>query len=311
MILRTATILLLSLAGALAAPPPASQPAASQGEDDPSTLAQKLIYFPPHLFKDIRDVPGQHYILWTNVSQPDSDAIRQHLDQVVRYLDSLPLQPALATTQPASAASSATSASLGPATNPAPPRSTVAALYAQQDQFKALWVRVGVYYAGRFFGLSQAGGYSYRVFCATYMDQAIPQAIPPELCHEFAHVWIWQRTGLPNDGNWLSEGLGSAVQLKFFPASADRADWVSRVDSRRYIPLRRLMSGQPIPADQYWQATSLAEMLLARHADALPAVIQALAEGRSGSYLVTTALGTDWLTFEKQWIAYVRDAGKP
>jgi hypothetical protein len=173
-------------------------------------------------------------------------------------------------------------------------------LYARQEEFKSLWRRVGEYYAGRFFGVT-AGGYSYRVFCAAYADARDPTAIPPELCHEITHVWLWQRAALPNDGNWLSEGLAMAVQARFFPASINRAEWAARVAAGRYLPLKRLMTTQPIAPENYWQACTLAETLLAQHPKDCPNLVRAVAEGRGPQHVVTEVLRTDWLGLERRW----------
>jgi len=274
----------------------AREPSAESRPADPPVERRKDIYFPPPR-AGVREVAGSGFILLTDTSKPSADVLRRHLAAVCRYLGSVPLRLPTAASRPATR----------PAEAP-----IVVALYADRKAFRALWDRVGVHYGGRFFGLSDVGGFSYRVFAASYADPDRPGAAPPELCHEFSHVWMWRHAGLPNDGTWLAEGLATAVQWRFYPpAPAERAAWAERVDAGRYVPLKRLLSARPLPPDRYWQAGMLAQTLLAHYAAKLPAVIEALAEGRSGHTIVTEALATDWLTLKKQWIAHVRRAPCP
>ncbi|NLF32755.1 MAG: hypothetical protein GX591_17925 [Planctomycetes bacterium] len=274
-------------------PPPSSQPSPS----DPRAAELRLIYFPPHRFGPIRTVAAGGLTVLTDAEKPDDAALRAHLAALEGILDALPLAPA---TQPASQ----------PGTQPAATAVT-AALYARQDAFGALWHRVGVYYDGRFLGARGAGGYSYRPFCATYLDAARPDAIPPELAHEMAHVWLWSHAGLPNDGNWLSEGLATAVQLQLFPSLGERRAWAERVRAGKFVPLKRLMDTAPLEGRHYWQAATLVEMLLADHRDALPAVLDAVTDGRDPNAIVTEVLGLTWLAVERQWRAHVAAAGAP
>lgn len=283
------------LAAAILLAVPTTEPA-SRPVDDPWPSAQRYIYFPPQLFEQMRDIRGRSCVVWTNAARLDDDALRSLLDAACDYLAALPLRPGLF---------AATQQATGPATVPAEPI-VVAALYETQEQFRALWPRVGVYYGGRFLGLAEAGGYSYRVFCATYVDAAAPQAGPPELLHEMAHVWLWRRADVPNDGNWLTEALASAVQYRFAPASADRPAWARRLDEGKYVPLKRLMATKPVRPDQYWQVGTLGELLLTAYRDRLPAVIQAVRDGRDVNAIVTESLGTDWLDLERQWAEHVR-----
>jgi len=257
----------------------------------------RLIYFPPHRFETPRTVSSGTLTVLTDADAPADAAIVAHLAALERILNDLPPTPA---TQPASQPASP------PTTRPSAPAVT-AALYARRESFRALWHRVGVYYEGRFLGLAHVGGYSYRPFCATFIDAAHPEAIPPELSHEMTHVWLWRRAGLPNDGNWLSEGLATAVQLQLFPTPDERQSWAERVRTGRFVPLKRLMNTAPLEPRHYWQAATLAETLLAHHRDALPAVIRAVAAGDDPNRIVTDVLGTTWPALERRWRAHVAD----
>ena len=112
-----------------------------------------------------------------------------------------------------------------------------------------------------------------------------------------------RRAGLPNNGNWLSEGLATAVQTQLHPDSNARREWAERIAVGRYLPLKRLMTDTPVEPHRYWQTCLLAEVLLTEHRDALPDVIKAVAAGRSANHIVTEVLETNWLALERRWKA--------
>ncbi len=292
-LLAAATLSIAALALAAGATPVATSGPKPGPPADPPIERQKDIYFPPPR-PPLREVTGSGFILLTDATKPTPAALGRRLTDVCSHLAALPLRPPPPASRPSTRRTDAP---------------VVVALYARRAAFRKLWDRVAAHYDGRFFGLGDVGGYSYRVFSASFVDPARPGAIPPELSHEFSHVWMWRHAGLPNDGNWLAEGLATSVQWRFHPpAAAERAAWARRVDAGRYIPLKRLLSSRPLPPERYWQAATLAEMLLSHHAARLPAAIEALAAGRSANHIVTKALATDWPTLEKQWTAHVRRA---
>lgn len=291
------TVTAVALAAGRAAPVEAAL------RPDPPLLGQKLICFPPHRFPDVQEIRGDGYVLWTDAPLEATRA-REQLDATMAVLRALPLEPVPiprpVPLTPEPMAYAVWTAWLAAA--PAPrPRPIGLALYAAQGPYRDLWYRAGVYYGGRIVGADDAGGYSYRVFCATYLDDAAPDALPPELYHELAHVWLWQHVGLPNDGNWLAEGLATCVQERLAPDPAAPADAAERLRTGRFLPLSRLLAQRRVPPDRYWQVRALAETLLAEYPDRLPAVVRAVREGRGAHAIVTDTLGTDWLTLERQW----------
>lgn len=296
-------MVLLTVTAAAALADGQAAPVGAALRPDPPLLAQKLICFPPHRFPDIQEICGDACVLWTDVPL-EAARSRERLDAAMAVLRALPLQPLPlplpVPLAPEPTAYAAWTARL--AATPAPqPRPIGLALYAAQGPYRDLWYRVGVYYGGRIVGADDAGGYSYRVFCASYADDAAPGALPAELYHELTHVWLWQHIGLPNDGNWLAEGLAACVQERLAPDPTAPADAAERVRTGRFLPLPRLLAQQPVPPDRYWQVRALAETLLAEYPDRLPAVVRAVREGRSAHAIVTDTLGTDWLTLERQW----------
>ena len=190
------------------------------------------------------------------------------------------------------------------------PRPVALAVYRTRRDYLRLWKRVGSHYGGRFAAIATEG-YSYRVFCATSYDS--PEKFRkrrPVICHEFAHVWLYQNCRLRNDGNWLTEALANAAQLHFFPDSGNRADFLRWMDAGKMIPIKRLMNLPRIAPKDYWQAATLGELLLLRHRDKLPAVIRAFNRGDSAYAIVSKVLKTDLPTFERQWADHVRRSAR-
>ncbi len=252
---------------------------------DPDLAGQRRMCFPDG--GGVRTFRRGGAILWTD-SPVDGSGLLKDTAEAEAFLTEL-LPPAATTTATAPAA-----------------RPVALAVYSAEADYRALWRRVGEHYGGAF-GRIRTEGYSYRVFCATYYgDAAAFPARRPVLCHEFAHVWLHQRHGLANDGNWLTEGLANAVQLRLFPDSGDRGDFARWLAAGRMLPLKRLMDQKRIAPKDYWQAATLVELLAARHRRKLPAVVRAFNRGRSAYAIVSQVLETDFLTLEKHWAEHVR-----
>jgi len=265
---------------------PSSRPA------DPEPALQRDIYFAPAESWRARSFARGQTILWTD-APVDGTAIVKHLAAVGKYLrERIPPAPADGTTQPAQSQ----------------PPPIVLAVYAKRSDYHALWRRVAAYYGGRF-GKIATEGFSYRVFFATSYDS--PEQFKlrrPVISHEFAHVWLYRRRGLRNDGNWLTEGVATAVQMHFWPESANRHHFARWLDSGRMLPLKRLMDLPRIPPKHYWQAGTLVELILRRYPEKLPAVIAAFNAGASAYSIVANVLQTDFPSLERLWSNYVRSA---
>lgn len=267
---------------------------------DPPLARQREICFPASAPARCRQFASERIAIWTD-APVDGDELLAHLAKVEQYLAGIFPAP------------TAASAPAGPASAPAargPVRPVALAVYDRPPDYQALWRRVGEYYAGVLPEVVTAG-YSYRVFCAASFESKEKFAQRrPVLCHEFAHVWLYQNAGLRNDGNWLTEGLGTAVQLKFFPASGDRKEFARYLEAGQLLPLKRLMDSERVATKDYWQAGTLVELLIQRHGDRLPGVVAAFNKGASAYAIVKDALDMDFDTLQKQWAEYVRAGAK-
>ena len=280
---------------ALLAQTPATRPTApASAPADPSPQQQKRICFPDTWPRQVKAFQDDGIVIWTDADDLDGKGLLEHLQAVRKYL----AETTLADTERTDASSSLPVPS-------APARPVAIAIYQEQKDYQALWQRVGEYYGGQFDQVVTQG-FSYRVFCATsFGDKDQFQRRLPVICHEFTHVWLFQRLGLANDANWLTEGIASAVQLRFFPQAGDRQAYAQRVREGRYVPLKRLLEQQRAAPAQYWQAASLVEMILKDRLAALPQLIAAQAQGKSASAMLRETLDVDFLGLERRWTAYM------
>jgi hypothetical protein len=151
----------------------------------------------------------------------------------------------------------------------------------------------------------RSAGYTVQGLATSTWD-ARQGSLRPVYTHEFVHALLERSADLGNRNEWIQEGVASRYQLRFHP----QRNFVEIVrtgiaDPARHLPLRRLLSGEPIPADRYWQAATVVDLLLA---DAgfrarLPELIDAFR--RVGSTNIEPhlgdVLGTDWERLEAAW----------
>ncbi|MDQ3621808.1 MAG: hypothetical protein M3463_04865 [Verrucomicrobiota bacterium] len=108
----------------------------------------------------------------------------------------------------------------------------------------------------------RAGGFTVFGIATSFWDPE-QGSLRPVYTHEFVHALLSDRLRLDNRGEWLHEGLASRYQLRFHPQEnfgAIVADGLAAASRR--LPLERLCDGQPIPSNRYWQALTVAGMLL-------------------------------------------------
>jgi hypothetical protein len=296
----TAAAAAWAVAGAAGEPP--SRPATAASPADPSPAEQARICFPRPQSRPVR------------TGRTDAAAVLTDTD-----VDFAPLLADLGR------AETVLAELVGPAGQTGRP--VLLAVYARQEDYLALWGRVGRHYGGRF-GRIETTGYSYRVFAATTASAGArtrPASGPADdrpgrprprlsrrrravLAHEFAHVRLYQRLGLPNDGNWLTEGIASAVQLRLHPGAGERAEYLRWLETGRRLPLKRLMDAPRIRPRDYWQAATLVEAIAAERPGGLKRVISAYVEGRPASWIVREVLRTNFPDLEKRWARHVRRA---
>jgi hypothetical protein len=163
-----------------------------------------------------------------------------------------------------------------------------------RDEFLA---RLGEHFAVAI-GPTKADGFTVMGIATGIHD---PQQGPdrPVFVHEAMHAAIHRLLGIASNGNWVQEGLASAVQMQVFPKSRAGAE-------TRKPPWEKLFAGQRVPMSAYVDVASIFDFLAEQHAAKLPLVWDALRGGKEplhaeGATLIAGALGTDAQALESEW----------
>lgn len=150
----------------------------------------------------------------------------------------------------------------------------------------------------------KSGGFTVQAIAtAAYSEQH--GTLRPVFTHEFIHSLLARALCISNRGEWLHEGLANYYQLRFHPQ--ENIGEIVRAgvgDSSAHLPLEQLCSGKPIPMNRYWQAMTVAEMLLIDDAyrRALPQLLDAFgANGSTDLGPRLEILGKDWNAFTEDW----------
>jgi hypothetical protein len=166
-----------------------------------------------------------------------------------------------------------------------------------RDEFLA---RLGEHFAVNI-GPTKADGFTVLGIATGLHD---PKQGPdrPVFVHEATHAAIHRLLGVASNGNWVQEGLASAVQMQVFPKSRDGAE-------TKKPPWAKLLAEERVPMSTYVDVASIFDFLAERHAEKLPAVWDALRGGREplhkeGIALIAGALGTDPQALEAEWRAW-------
>lgn len=131
----------------------------------------------------------------------------------------------------------------------------------------------------------------------------------PVFVHEFVHALLECRALLPNQSEWLQEGLANHVQVLLHP-QADLAAIVTRAltDPAAQLGLPELTSGRPIEVRHYWQALTLVQTLALseRYRAHFPELVAALRAAGSTELAphLDAVLGTTFEELEREWRAY-------
>jgi hypothetical protein len=124
----------------------------------------------------------------------------------------------------------------------------------------------------------------------------------PVFVHEAMHAALHRLLGIASNGNWVQEGLASAVQMQVFPKSRDGAE-------TKKPPWEKLLAEERVPMSAYVDVASIFDFLAERHAPTLPAVWDALRGGKEplhkeGVALIAGTLGSDAQALEAEWRAW-------
>jgi len=129
--------------------------------------------------------------------------------------------------------------------------------------------------------------------------------------HETMYGVIQRRLGVLANGNWVQEGLASAVAAHLYPASIDRKKLAESFAKRGggLVPWLDAIDWPVAPPATHLQLLTIMDFLAERRRDGLPKAWDAVRAVReplykSAPYEIAKALGTDVATLEKEWFAW-------
>ncbi|OGV48442.1 MAG: hypothetical protein A2X49_15940 [Lentisphaerae bacterium GWF2_52_8] len=132
----------------------------------------------------------------------------------------------------------------------------------------------------------------------------------PVYTHEYVHAMFERFALIPNNGEWVQEGLANYYQMLCHPQD-NLALVISReIERKDCLPLENLCSGASIRVDDYWQALSLMALLLnePKYREKLPGLVSLFqANGNTDlTPLLPSAMGCDWKALTEDWKNYCR-----
>lgn len=254
---------------------------AQWSDDDVLRLA-----FPGNPAEEVRIERRQHVTLLTDAAELRTAELADHLERVAaevfRQLDFLP-----------------------PAEEPA--RLIV---FSTRDAYREFPHRLATQLGGSA-EAPQSSGFTVRGIATSYWDEKFG-TLRPVYTHEFVHALLTPALRLRNKSEWLHEGLAVHFQLQFHP-QPNMGDIVRNGigDPRAHSPLEELCNGRPIPPTRYWQAMTVAELLLLDddfHDRRLRLVRGMQSAGSTQLQPHLNELGVDnWKQLTEQWISRCRD----
>lgn len=252
-----------------------SHRAAELSEDDLRTLA-----FPSLKPDQVRAFRSDNALILTDEPELDLDMLGAHLNKVVgAVLADMPFLEK-------------------------PPAPATLLVFSSREDFAAFTPAL----AKKLNSQAEApssGGFTVQGVATSFWDPR-QGALRPVYTHEFVHSLLERTARLGNQGEWFQEGLASRYQLKFHPQeNFGEIVRLGVTDPMQHLPLERLLSGRAIPTNRYWQAATVAEMLLTDpdHRKRVPSLVEAFQDAGSTALepQLKTVLETDWQGFERSW----------
>lgn len=180
-------------------------------------------------------------------------------------------------------------------------------VFARDAAYREFAPRLGDCFA-RVAGPPRSDGYTLLGIAHAAWSESFATA-RPVFVHEFVHALLECRALLPNQSEWLQEGLATHVQVLLHP-QADLGAIVTRAlaDPAAQRSLADLTDGRPIEVRHYWQAMTLVQTLARseRYRARFPELVAALRAAGSTELAphLGTVLGTTFEELEREWRAH-------
>ncbi len=151
-------------------------------------------------------------------------------------------------------------------------------------------------------------GYSLHGVSLSYWDEQ-QGTHRPVYTHELIHGLLARSLRVRSRGGWWHEGLATMYQLRAHPQD-NLVEIISEgIQQDRFrMPLDRLCTGERIPNNRYWQASTIVEMLLVslKYQAKLQELTAAFQQQGSTNLQphLESILNTDWQGLTEDWISY-------
>lgn len=182
-------------------------------------------------------------------------------------------------------------------------------LFATRPEYEAFATRLGEHF-GATVSPPKSDGFSVFGMGLGWFDEKQGWD-RPVFVHEALHGAIHRLLGVVSNGNWIQEGLASAVQTRLHPDSLDRRKLADSFAKRGgwLVPWSECLAEQRPGIPRYPQLLSMMDFLAETHRAALPKVwdaVRALREPlhKSAPAAIAKALGTDAAKLEEEWFAW-------
>lgn len=140
----------------------------------------------------------------------------------------------------------------------------------------------------------------------------------PVYFHEYVHSYLGRTALLPDNSNWLQEGIANFYQNELFPQenlpnTKDLRDIIIEGldDQNKRDPLIKLASGKGINGNQYWQVLTLVRFLMEsrKYGTRWEQLFKAFAKNGSTDLrpLLRDVLKVSPEQFEREWMEFTRN----
>ena len=138
-------------------------------------------------------------------------------------------------------------------------RPVVLLIFAKREDFRLFWRTLGKRFRSIAPVVNSDGYAIFGVAGSSYSDTLGP--VRPVYVHEACHALLAQLLGIPNQSEWLHEGVANFYQLRW---SKQRVHLLTRsmIKEGRHVPLEKLLRGNRIAQRDYAQSVLFVKWLI-------------------------------------------------
>lgn len=185
--------------------------------------------------------------------------------------------------------------------------------FATKAQYQTFFERLGDHFRVNI-GAPESSGYSCLGVGASFYDRKYGWD-RPAFVHEAMHAVLHRLLGLASNGNWIQEGLATAVQVQLYPWAVDtdmllkHLGDLSKEEKGGFLPLADLLLMKRPSMKNYAQLVTVMEFLVERYAERLADVWKAVRATQtpirtSGADALLETLDTDMPELHEEYVQW-------